>query len=291
VFKRTYKDYSVTINKTYMLSRYIPKEIKKEILNRQDYRCANSPDKQNLFRIGTFECPLWQSKKLKGRFNEAGYEFDHVVEHALKIDNDIDNLQALCHSCHAFKTKSFQHERADERTSSIIDYNITINKQINNESIHKTKHDTTTADQYIKNDSGEYICKICHYTTRSSSHLNEHINRIFPCSPDKIHGNYKSIHKTEGNIGSSDEDLLVHSDENEDIIFACDTCNITFTRKDNFNRHMNNSIVHRNYIKKKNTKEKFTCNICDITFPRKDNFNRHIEQSKIHKINIKKRNL
>jgi len=99
-------------------SRYISDKNKKIILERQNYRCANTPD-VNLFRIGDFPCILWESTR-NGRFMESGCEFDHVIEFSLTHETDINSLQALCHSCHAYKTKDFQQELAQVKKKGII---------------------------------------------------------------------------------------------------------------------------------------------------------------------------
>ena len=48
--------------------------------------------------------------------------------------------------------------------------------------------------------------------------------------------------------------------------FVCNECNITFTRQDNFKRHM--SAEHEN--------KKVSCNLCSEEFTRQDNLKRHI---------------
>lgn len=53
-------------------------------------------------------CPLWHSNKSNpGNFDEAGYEIDHIVEWSLTQNDNTDNLQALCPTCHKVKTKRF----------------------------------------------------------------------------------------------------------------------------------------------------------------------------------------
>jgi hypothetical protein len=120
-------------------SRYISNENKEIILKRQNYRCANTPD-ANLYRIGDFPCVLWEGTR-KGVFMESGYEFDHVIEFSLTRENNINNLQALCHSCHAYKTKDFQRELALARNKGIIgECTITI------DNIPSSKYDELSSD-------------------------------------------------------------------------------------------------------------------------------------------------
>src|SRR5256885_1651778 len=78
-------------------SRYIPNDHKKIILERQENKCANYKG-SNLYRIGNYQCPFWSFNK--GYFDKSGYQFDHVIEFCLTSDNNINNLQALCPSCH-----------------------------------------------------------------------------------------------------------------------------------------------------------------------------------------------
>ena len=82
-------------------SRYISRSNEKKLLRKQDFCCANFPG-SNLYNIYNYECLLW--KCFDGKFDRAGYEVDHVIDHCLTGDNDIDNLQLLCPACHTVKT-------------------------------------------------------------------------------------------------------------------------------------------------------------------------------------------
>ena len=80
---------------------------KKFIAGKQFYKCANKPG-ANLHRLGQYKCVLWQRPGInKGSFDESGYEIDHIVEFSIGGLESESNLQALCLSCHAVKTKKF----------------------------------------------------------------------------------------------------------------------------------------------------------------------------------------
>lgn len=81
--------------------RYISNSTERKLLRKQNFCCANSPG-SNLYNIDDYECTLW--KLSEGKFDRAGYEIDHVIDYCLTGDNDIDNLQILCPSCHKVKT-------------------------------------------------------------------------------------------------------------------------------------------------------------------------------------------
>lgn len=80
---------------------------KKRILGRQRNRCMNvlSPS------IVGYTCPLSYDPVLPGVFDEAGCEYDHILELAEGGSNDLTNFQALCVSCHRVKTARYNYER------------------------------------------------------------------------------------------------------------------------------------------------------------------------------------
>ena len=84
--------------------RGVTESIKKEIAASQHFECANKPGSK-LKGIENYTCPLWDKKNYAGRFDEAGYEIDHIEEFCLNGNDDIENLQALCVSCHKYKQK------------------------------------------------------------------------------------------------------------------------------------------------------------------------------------------
>ncbi len=78
--------------------------IKKLVAGKQQYRCANRP-RSGI--IKNYNCPLWNIKDRNGSFGEEGYEIDHIKEVSRGGSNDMNNLQALCLSCHSVKTRRF----------------------------------------------------------------------------------------------------------------------------------------------------------------------------------------
>ena len=85
-------------------SKYISDSTKKLVLESQNYKCANNPDKPAL-NLDDYKCLLWIC--YDGLFDDAACEFDHIGEHCITGDNSISNIQALCPNCHAVKTKKF----------------------------------------------------------------------------------------------------------------------------------------------------------------------------------------
>lgn len=84
--------------------RSITKIAKKLILQKQDYKCANSIVKPSI-NLSDYECLLWKYRD--GKFDLAGYEFDHIDEYCHSRNSDMSNIQALCPNCHAVKTRKF----------------------------------------------------------------------------------------------------------------------------------------------------------------------------------------
>ena len=84
--------------------RSITKFVKKLVLQRQDYKCANSIVNPSI-NLSDYECLLWKYRD--GKFDLAGYEFDHIDEYCHSRNSDMSNIQALCPNCHAVKTRKF----------------------------------------------------------------------------------------------------------------------------------------------------------------------------------------
>ena len=90
---------SITYRKT------ITPKIKQQILDKQENKCANSLYNPAI-NLSDYQCLLWKYEN--GYFDESGYDIDHIDEVSRTKDNGLDNLQALCHNCHAVKTKKFK---------------------------------------------------------------------------------------------------------------------------------------------------------------------------------------
>ena len=98
-----------------MVTRYIKKDIKKNLISKYNMKCANLP---NSNVIQNYNCPMW--KLYNGNFDESGYEIDHINEFAHSYDNSINNLQLLCICCHKVKTNLFAKNKYLLTTSQII---------------------------------------------------------------------------------------------------------------------------------------------------------------------------
>ena len=51
---------------------------------------------------------MWKANE--GKFDESGYEADHILEHSLGGSDEISNLQLICPCCHSYKTKLFTRQ-------------------------------------------------------------------------------------------------------------------------------------------------------------------------------------
>ena len=92
-----------------MTSReHLSDSIKKQVAGKQKYKCANNTEIE-LYGLKGYICPRWDSQYYAGDFDEAGYDIDHIEEYCLTQDHNIENLQALCKSCHSVKTKRFMN--------------------------------------------------------------------------------------------------------------------------------------------------------------------------------------
>jgi 5-methylcytosine-specific restriction endonuclease McrA len=82
--------------------KYISDLKKKIVLERQNNKCANNPDKPAL-NLENYNCLLWIC--YDGDFDDAGCQFDHINEFSISKDNSLPNIQALCPNCHSVKSK------------------------------------------------------------------------------------------------------------------------------------------------------------------------------------------
>ena len=77
---------------------HISSEKKLLIAGQQHFKCAGDRAR----------CPMWllhQGSVLQGSFDESGFEIDHSPPWREAHRSDRAVLQALCHSCHAYKTR------------------------------------------------------------------------------------------------------------------------------------------------------------------------------------------
>ena len=95
-------------------SRYISKKNITIILNKYNNKCANNPDNPI---IKDYICPMWLL--YNGSFDISGYQIDHIDEFSITNDNNVNNLQPLCPSCHVVKTKQFMKNKCTFTTNEI----------------------------------------------------------------------------------------------------------------------------------------------------------------------------
>lgn len=99
---------------------------RQKIAGRQFNKCNNKPSGPRLRNLEDYICPIWGRSESPGSFDASGYIIDHIVPLAQTRDDSDKNLQALCHSCSAAKTKADNDEsrgirverREDEKKQS-----------------------------------------------------------------------------------------------------------------------------------------------------------------------------
>ena len=82
---------------TIMPRKSISASLKNAIAARQSHKCK---------RVDGYTCPLGDRT-----FDEAGFHIDHIIELGDGGTDEETNLQALCPSCHAFKTSKNARKR------------------------------------------------------------------------------------------------------------------------------------------------------------------------------------
>ena len=85
--------------------RRLTESQKKRVAARQDFQCANKHPIQGL---EGYSCPL---RFREWRFDESGYEVDHIKELGGGGSDDTSNCQALCLCCHRVKTARFKSSK------------------------------------------------------------------------------------------------------------------------------------------------------------------------------------
>ena len=100
--------------KTHKKTRQLSESTKKQVAGSQKYRCANSPQSN---AVPGIQCDRWVNDG--GSFNRSGYDIDHIVEVADGGTDAIDNLQALCPSCHRVKSTASMAARAKRKREGV----------------------------------------------------------------------------------------------------------------------------------------------------------------------------
>ena len=100
------KETKIKQKKLPYVRKTITQKTKDLIINRQYNRCANNPFSPAL-NLSDYRCPFWIYNN--GLFDESGYAIDHIDEVSITSNNELENLQALCHNCHAVKTRKFKN--------------------------------------------------------------------------------------------------------------------------------------------------------------------------------------
>lgn len=132
------------------MSRKVTIAMKKQIAGRQYYKCNNKPGAK-LIGLDDYKCPLWlSSEDNKGSFDNSGYEIDHITEWSITKNDNPDNLQALCKSCHCVKTKLFQINKTNKTKT---EHN---SKQILKSKVSTNKKNTTNIKADIDNNNTSY---------------------------------------------------------------------------------------------------------------------------------------
>ena len=244
-------------------SRYLSEALKKKIAAKQNFRCANNPN-VNIEGMDDYKCLLWRLDDLRGSFDASGYEIDHIEEFCINKNNEEKNLQALCHSCHAYKTRNFQMNKSNIISKKRSEYNSIKDSKDFRKNLSENSEENSSEDSeenYVENsneDSEEssrenseenpkkitkrrsrmsdikrgfgYICKRCNKKFYNKSHFNDHMNRKFPCTANK-------------------KKSKISNDNNT----YCEKCDKYFSRPYALKRHMethHNDNSHNNLILK-----------------------------------------
>ena len=106
-------------------SRNIRKSIRKQIVDEQNNKCANSLLNPSI-NLSDYKCLLW--KYSDGTFDEAGFTIDHIDEYCKTKNSHKSNLQALCPNCHAVKTRRFQINKRKYTSRELAISKLNVNK-------------------------------------------------------------------------------------------------------------------------------------------------------------------
>lgn len=224
----------------YIMVRKLTESIKKHIVNKQHYKCANKPG-ANLKGLENYKCLLWKETDLglKGIFDEAGYEIDHINEYCITRNDSDDNLQALCKSCHIVKTKRFMMERKinDKKLNDKLNCAIDSNK--NNNMIINSRYDDNNDNNSDYIDSGDE---------------NYEDGSLISCNAEN----------NNNNDNTKIDNLKINNN------YVCELCNKSFATKITLENHKMKNICTKTLINKK-----FSCKYCSSKFTTSSGMYRH----------------
>lgn len=109
---------------------------KEKIAAEQKYKCANKPG-SDFEKIYNYKCMLW--KHNDGKFDDAGYEIDHIMEKSITKDDSRENKHALCTSCHSVKTKHFMIKDPIKPKKKVVSSNESSSSSDSDDDIKKKK--------------------------------------------------------------------------------------------------------------------------------------------------------
>ena len=128
----------------------ISESVKIRIAGKQHFQCNNKPE---LPKLENYTCPLWQrNSDNKGNFDEEGYIIDLINEKTM--DNNMENLQALCPYCYAYKTRKYMTEKIIKNKTAKSERKIH-NKIENNDDSNENNNDENNDDDNNDNNSHE----------------------------------------------------------------------------------------------------------------------------------------
>jgi len=242
------------------IQRKVTESTKKIVVARQGYRCANEPGLK-LKRLEDHLCHLWFTKSnFIGVFDEKGYEIDHINELSISGDNSLDNLQALCKSCHRVKTKSFMKELTDLKRKRLVE------KKSDNKTDDKNSNDKTETDDDNESDDENKSGDNNESNDKNDSDVKNEFN-------NKNKSNDKN--KSDDNNRSEDENKSDDNNRNNRRQYKCNRCGKIFKYNKNLKYHTDNNSC-KEYESE--------CKYCRKQFTSATNMYRHVRST----CNVKK---
>jgi len=213
------------------------KEGAKKLVAGDQYKCANKPE-SNIIGLENYDCPLWKDPDNPGSFDKSSYNIDHIIEYAIGGTNDIDNLQALCISCHAVKTKVFVSITLPEIRENIME------KVKDVVIVVENKPQETIC-------SLKYNCETCNYSTDVHCNFQKHVNS--KKHKEKLAGLIDI--KILNDIDTSPI-LNAHHKSNIKNEYICAYCNNMYSSQTSLSRHRHACSNKKTTVYKEVEKEK-----------------------------------